>query len=65
MTEPRELVFLTIAEYAKTRKVSESTVRRQIKAGQLPVERISSRCVRIRLSRRVTNSQGPSPAPRA
>lgn len=51
MTEQRETVWLTVQEYADTRKVSERTVWRLIKADKLTVERISPRVLRIRMTR--------------
>ena len=51
MPETRESVWLTIREYAETRKVSERTVWRLIKAGKLRVEHISPHCVRIHLTK--------------
>ena len=54
MADVRETVWLTIKEYATTRKVSVATVRRQIAAGKLTADKLSPRCVRIRLTRVVT-----------
>lgn len=60
MSESREIVYLTVREYAETRKISETTVRRMIAIGMLPVERVSPRRLRIRM-RRVLNSSHQSP----
>jgi excisionase family DNA binding protein len=54
MAEQREPVWLSIKEYAETRKVSERTVWRLIKAGKLTIERVSVRTVRICLTRVTT-----------
>jgi hypothetical protein len=51
LTEHREPVWLTVQEYAQTRKLSERTVWRLIKAEKLQVDRISPRIIRIRLTR--------------
>lgn len=64
MSDTRETVWIKIKDYAKTRHISESTVRRLIKAGRLKVDIVSPRCVRIRLTRIVTGSQEPSLPPR-
>lgn len=60
--ERRETVWIKIKDYAATRHISESTVRRMIKSGQLVVDVVSPRCVRIRLTRvhSVRSSQEPS-----
>lgn len=50
-TDRRETVWMKIKDYARTRQISESTVRRMIKSGQLTAEVISPRIVRIRLTR--------------
>jgi hypothetical protein len=63
MTEHREAVWLTIQEYAQTRKLSESTVRRMIKLGMLPVDRVSPRRLRIRMTKVVRSGQDQSHAP--
>jgi hypothetical protein len=63
MADTRETVWIKIKDYARTRQLSESTVRRMIKTGQLTVERYSPRCVRIRLTRVVRSSQERSQAP--
>lgn len=65
MAEPlsKETVWLTVAEYAATRKLSESTVRRMITLGTLPIDRVSPRCVRIRMSRVVKSSHQYPGAP--
>lgn len=63
MTDRRETVWFTVKEYAQTRKLSESTVRRMMKAGDLTVEHLGRRCVRIRFTRVVRSSQEPSAQP--
>jgi hypothetical protein len=65
MSEIRETVWLTVKEYAATRKLSESTVRRLLKDGTLTADHVSHRCLRIRLTRVVRSSQEASQPPRA